>query len=315
MATLTLRNIKGSSLTFDELDSNFLALDSDITSINNTIAGGVGLAADSVNSLIDGRIDSSSFVDLSTAQTISGIKTFSDIITATDNIALSGSGTNYIQFDNNLEVQDAAGAGTTRFAIDSSGKIGLGTVTPSEVLDVVGNATISGSLVASGLSYPIVDGATGTFLTTDGSGALSFAVVTSYDSAKVLGQIDARIDSDDFVNITTTQTVGGIKTFTDSAVFSALTSNTITINSPSQDYTLPDSAGRDGQVLISRGDGSTEYDSVAAGAVYDVFWENAQLLRQSHTIVSGRSAMSAGPITIDSDVVVTIDSGSRWVII
>lgn len=315
MATLTLRNTKGSALTFDELDSNFLALDSDITSINNTIAGGVGLAADSVNSLIDGRIDSDSFVDLTTAQTVSGIKTFSDIITATGNVALSGSGTNFIQFDNNLEVQDAAGAGTTRFAIDSSGKIGLGTTSPSEVLDVVGNATISGSLVASGLSYPTTDGATGTFLTTDGSGALSFAVVTSYDSAKVLGQIDARIDSNDFVDITTTQTVGGIKTFTDSAVFSTLTSNTITINSPSQDYTLPDSAGRDGQVLISRGDGSTEYDSVAAGAVYDVFWENSQLLRQSHTIVAGRSAMSAGPITIDSDVVVTIDSGSRWVIV
>jgi len=37
MATLTLRNIKGSALTFDELDSNFQALDSDITSITNTI--------------------------------------------------------------------------------------------------------------------------------------------------------------------------------------------------------------------------------------------------------------------------------------
>jgi hypothetical protein len=178
MATLTLRNTKGSALTFDELDSNFQALDSDITSINNTIAGGVGLAADSVNSLIDARIDSDGFVDLTTAQSIAGIKTFSD-----------------------------------------------------------------------------------------------------------------------------------------SAVFSTLTSDIITINSPTQDYTLPDSAGRVGQVLVTQGDGSTKYDSVAAGAIYDVFWENSQLLSTSHTIVAGRSAMSAGPITVDSDVTVTIESGSRWVIV
>lgn len=76
MATLILRNIKGSALTFDELDSNFLALDSDITTINNTLSSGVGLGADSVNSLIDARIDSDAFVDLTTSQTITGAKTF-----------------------------------------------------------------------------------------------------------------------------------------------------------------------------------------------------------------------------------------------
>ena len=78
MATLTLRNVKGSALTHDELDSNFGALDSDITAINTTIAGGVGLGADSVNSLIDTRIDSDTFVTLTGDQTIGGIKTFSD---------------------------------------------------------------------------------------------------------------------------------------------------------------------------------------------------------------------------------------------
>lgn len=78
MAVLTLRNIKGNALTFDELDSNFLALDSDITVINNTLSAGVGLGADSVNSLIDTRIDSDGFVRLTTNQTITGNKTFSN---------------------------------------------------------------------------------------------------------------------------------------------------------------------------------------------------------------------------------------------
>jgi len=39
MATLTLRNVKGSSLTHDELDSNFLALDSDISTIQTDLSG------------------------------------------------------------------------------------------------------------------------------------------------------------------------------------------------------------------------------------------------------------------------------------
>lgn len=39
MATLTLRNVKGSSLSHDELDSNFLALDSDISTIQTDLTG------------------------------------------------------------------------------------------------------------------------------------------------------------------------------------------------------------------------------------------------------------------------------------
>jgi hypothetical protein len=133
MATLILRNTKGSALTFDELDSNFLALDSDITSINNTLSSGVGLGADSVNSLIDARIDSDNFVDLTTVQTITGAKTFN------------------------------------------------------------GGITVSSGLIANSLTYPTADGNTGEFLKTDGAGNLTFDVVTSYDSAKVQGQIDSDI--------------------------------------------------------------------------------------------------------------------------
>ena len=59
----------------------------------------------------------------------------------------------------------------------------------------------------------------------------------------------------------------------------------------------------------------SDYVSERSGAKNDVFWENSQLLTTSHTIVSGRSALSAGPITIDNSVTVTLDSGSRWVIV
>jgi len=44
-------------------------------------------------------------------------------------------------------------------------------------------------------------------------------------------------------------------------------------------------------------------------------YENTQTVTQSYTITSGSSAVSTGPITLASGVVVTIPSGSRWVIL
>lgn len=44
-------------------------------------------------------------------------------------------------------------------------------------------------------------------------------------------------------------------------------------------------------------------------------YENTQTVSASYTITTGSSAMSTGPVTLSSGVVVTIPSGSRWVII
>jgi len=44
-------------------------------------------------------------------------------------------------------------------------------------------------------------------------------------------------------------------------------------------------------------------------------YENTQTVTSSYSITSGSSAMSAGPVTLNSGVSVTIPSGSRWVII
>lgn len=46
-----------------------------------------------------------------------------------------------------------------------------------------------------------------------------------------------------------------------------------------------------------------------------VFIENDLTITTSYSITSGKSAMSTGPITIASGAVVTIPSGSRWVIL
>jgi hypothetical protein len=54
----------------------------------------------------------------------------------------------------------------------------------------------------------------------------------------------------------------------------------------------------------------------AAGTGADeIFYENDQVVSGSYTITSGRNAMTAGPVTVDSGVVVTIPSGSTWTVV
>ena len=53
----------------------------------------------------------------------------------------------------------------------------------------------------------------------------------------------------------------------------------------------------------------------SGGAVDDMFHENAQVVAASYTLAAGRNAMSAGPITINTGVTVTIESGATWTIV
>lgn len=57
-------------------------------------------------------------------------------------------------------------------------------------------------------------------------------------------------------------------------------------------------------------------DSYPTGAGGDnIFFENGTTVTTSYTVTSGKNAMSAGPITINSGATVTVPSGSVWTII
>ena len=54
----------------------------------------------------------------------------------------------------------------------------------------------------------------------------------------------------------------------------------------------------------------------ASGAGSDkIFWENGQTVTQNYTITNNQNAMSAGPITINNSVTVTIGDGETWTIV
>ena len=46
-----------------------------------------------------------------------------------------------------------------------------------------------------------------------------------------------------------------------------------------------------------------------------VFYENDQNVTTNHSVSSGKNAMSAGPITIDNGVTVTVPAGSVWTVV
>jgi len=67
-------------------------------------------------------------------------------------------------------------------------------------------------------------------------------------------------------------------------------------------------------VSVSIGDAryaKTEFDGLTVRS--GIFWENNQILQSNYNVESDKNAMSIGPITLDTDVVVTIDG--RWVIV
>ena len=67
------------------------------------------------------------------------------------------------------------------------------------------------------------------------------------------------------------------------------------------------------------GYGASTWGALGGGATGggpdEVFVENGQIVTTSYTISTGKNAMSTGPITVNADVVVTVPTDSRWVIL
>lgn len=83
--------------------------------------------------------------------------------------------------------------------------------------------------------------------------------------------------------------------------------------------------GADGKIRYNTN--TTKYEGYANGAWSslgggatgggsdEIFIENKQTVTTNYTIPTGKSAMSTGPITINSGITVTVPAGSRWVVL
>lgn len=73
--------------------------------------------------------------------------------------------------------------------------------------------------------------------------------------------------------------------------------------------TLSQFEGYNGTAWSSVGGGAT------GGGADTVFLENSNTVTTNYTLSTGKNAVSAGPVTIQSGVVVTVPSGASWVIV
>lgn len=73
--------------------------------------------------------------------------------------------------------------------------------------------------------------------------------------------------------------------------------------------TLSQFEGYNGSAWGAVGGGAT------GGAGNYIFYENDQTITVNYTITSGKNAMTAGPVTVNAGITVTVPSGSTWTVV
>ena len=138
---------------------------------------------------------------------------------------------------------------------------------------------------------------------TTGTGTVTLSgASTGFQSFSVIG--DGNTTYYAIVNSSTGEWEVGIGTYTASGT----TLSRDTVLESSNSGSLVDFAAGNKDVFVTY----PAERSVIGGMGYV---ENAATITQNSTINAGNNAMSAGPITINSGISVTIPSGSRWAIV
>lgn len=194
-------------------------------------------------------------------------------------------------------------------------------------LDVNGNSIVStsngnisitpngsGKVIIDGLSHPTADGSANQVLKTDGSGNLSFTTMASGG----LGNV-----SED-----TTPQLGGDLDVDGNAIVSTSNGNiAITPNGSGKvvidGISHPTADGTNGQALVTNGSGVLSFSTISSGGgggatgggSDEIFYENDQTVTTNYSISASHNAVTAGPITVNNGVTITVPSGVRWVVV
>jgi hypothetical protein len=166
--------------------------------------------------------------------------------------------------------------GVARVSVDSAGAVTI----PGN-LAVTGNLTVTGTFVGTGF-LPTTGGTLTGDLLLDNQRDLRFGEATANGTNWVAFQAPSAIAT----NVT---------------------------------WTLPNAdATVSGHALKSDGAGNLSWGTAGGatgGGTDDIFYENSQTVTTNYTLTAGKNAMTAGPVTINSGVTVTVPAGASWVVV
>ena len=78
---------------------------------------------------------------------------------------------------------------------------------------------------------------------------------------------------------------------------------------------IADRAAYYARIAVEAAGGSSGGKAPTGGNTFGVFYENDSVMITDYTITAGKNAMSAGPITVNPGVILTVPSGSTYTIV
>jgi hypothetical protein len=212
-----------------------------------------------------------------------------------------------------LQVANASTLYATKSNPTTSGLLAhTGRATISTNLTVSGNTILSGTLVANGSpgtsGYYLRTSGTGIYWSpvsaSGGGGANGFSGILVGANVVVAAAATTRVSliAGSGIRLAANPTTRAITIATSTAATANIVSKSV------KDLTQNDT-------VVTSVNGVVVAGSATGGGTDKVFYENDITITTSYTIGTNKNAMTAGPITINSGVTVTVPSGSVWSII